>query len=214
MGNYYINKILEEIKITDFLEENGIYPVKQSGEKRLYRCPVHSGDNDPSFIVYPVGTKGRNYQTYHCFACHSGINIINLKMDLDKVSAKEAIRYFLKGVDIDPIDAMDSIIDANILDINEEEKELKDEDKQIAFLMLILNATCRDYLIDHGDDDEVRFFDENFYKKIDEIARGKDIDTLNEYYNMLMDKNVLTNRAEHIQELKNEEDDSAMKWII
>ena len=82
MQNYYIDKILEEHKITTFLDERGIYPVRESGDRFIYHCPIHSGDNDPSFIVYPAGADGRKYQTYYCFGCHSGINIINLKRDL------------------------------------------------------------------------------------------------------------------------------------
>jgi len=220
MGNYYVDKILEETKITDYLAENGIHPVKQSGDKFLYRCPIHSGDNDPSFIVYPVGTKGRSYQTYHCFGCHSGINIINLKMDLEGITAKEAVGSFLKGINIDPVDAMDSIIDSNILDIKtseiNDEEEYEGGDKDIEFLMLTLNSMCRDYLNINaqGDADEIKFFDNKFYRKIDELAIGRDIDTLNEYYNMLLDKNVLTDRAESIQKRKEEEDDFATKWII
>lgn len=214
MGNFHVNKILEETKITDFLSDNGIHPVKKSGEKLLYSCPIHSGDNTPSFIVYPVGTKGRSYQTYHCFGCHSGINIINLKSDLDKVSSKEAIRFFLKDIDIDPVDAQDSVITENIADINSEERIVEDGDKQIELLMMLLNSTCRDYLCEHGDENEVKFFDDNFYKKIDEMARGKDIETLEAYYDMIIDNNVLENRAETIRRNQEEEETSASNWIL
>ncbi len=213
MSNYYVDRILEEKKITDFLDENGIYPIKQSGDKFVYRCPIHSGDNDPSFLVYPVGTKGRNYQTYHCFGCHSGINIINLKSDLDKVSSKEAIRFFLKGIDIDQVEAMESIVNSVIEDI-ENDKEIDEGDKRIEFLMLSLNNICRGHLDKHGDPEEVKFFDEIFYKKVDEIARARDVETLDAFYNKLIDKEVLVKRSEIIQKNKEEEGASASEWII
>ena len=214
MSNYYVDRILEEKKITDFLDENGIYPVKRSGDKLVYRCPVHSGDNDPSFLVYPIGTKGRNYQTYHCFGCHSGINIINLKSDLDKVSSKEAIRFFLKGINVDPIDAMNSITDSLIEDLNREEGKSDEGDKTIELLMLVLNMRCRKHLEECDDESEINFFDDIFYKKVDELAKGKDVGTLHAYYNMLMTKNVLADRAEIIRKSKEEEEVSASKWII
>lgn len=209
MGSYHIERILEEKKITDFLQERGIYPVKKSGDRIIYRCPIHTGDNDPSFIVYPIGTKGRNYQTYHCFACHSGINIINLKKDLDKISTKEAINFFLKDIDITP----DEIVDHVILDIQKEEDPIE-EDKQVEVLLLSINTFCRRYLSDYGDEEEIQFFEDKFYKKIDSIARSKDIDTLKAYHNMLIEKNVLVERAERIRKGREEDKMSAVKWRI
>ena len=94
--NYYINKILREKTITSYLEEKGFFPQKKSGDKSIYCCPIHSGDNDPSFVVYPTGYKGREYETYYCFGCHSGITLINLKSDIEKISAKEVIKFYVK----------------------------------------------------------------------------------------------------------------------
>jgi len=213
MSNYYVDRILEEKKITDFLQENGIYPVKQSGNKYVYRCPIHSGDNDPSFIVYPVGTKGRSYQTYHCFGCHSGINIINLKSDLSNVSIRDAVKSFLKDIDIDHVEARDAIVDSVVEDIGGTEKEV-DSDHRIELLLLSLNTKCRNYLVECGDNEEVEFFENSFYKKVDKIARAKDVDTLDAYSNMLMDKKVLVNRTFALQKRKEEEGTSASDWII
>ena len=108
--NYHINKILEEKTITSYLEENGIFPHKKSGDKSFYFCPIHKGDTDPSFVVFPVGTKGRTYQTYHCFGCHSGITLINLKSDLENLSTKEVVKHFLKDIKIENKDIIQSII--------------------------------------------------------------------------------------------------------
>lgn len=213
MGNYHVSRILEEKKITDFLQERGIYPVKKSGEKIIYRCPIHSGDNDPSFIVYPIGTKGRNYQTYHCFGCQSGINIVNLKSDLDGVSIKESIGFFLKSINIDPVEVSDSIINNIQNDIQNGENTVED-DKQIEMILLLMNTTCRRYLDTYGDEEEVRFFDNRFYKKVDDIARSGDCDTLEVYYNMLIENNILPQRAENIRKRQEEDEISAVKWRI
>lgn len=212
MGSYHVSRILEEKKITDFLQERGIYPIKKSGEKIIYRCPIHSGDNDPSFIVYPVGTKGRNYQTYHCFGCHSGINIINLKSDLDGVSIKESIGFFLKSIDIDLVEVSESIINDIQNDI--QNGNVVENDKQIEMILLLMNTTCRRYLEIYGDYEEVKFFDELFYKKVDDIARSGNRDTLEVYYNMLIENNILSQRAENTRKRLEEDEISAVKWRI
>ncbi len=217
MSNYYVDRILEEKKITDFLDENGIHPAKKAGDKWAYLCPIHSGDKAPSFFVYPVGTKGRNYQTYHCFGCHSGINIINLKSDLDNVSAKEAIKFFLKGMNVEVVEAMKSVAESIKEKVKKDEKEnlgIDEGDKRIELLMLSLNVICREHLKDVDDDEEVRFFYNTFYKKVDEIARARDVDTLETFYNRLLDREVLVKRAEIILKSKEEEGTSASRWII
>lgn len=213
MGNYYVDRILEEKKITDFLQESGIYPVKKSGDKYIYRCPVHSGDNDPSFVVYPVGTKGRSYQTYYCFGCHSGINIINLKSDLDSMTVRESVNFFLKDINVDPIEVTDSIIDS-IVGSSSETASQAENDHRIEVLLLEMNTKCRNYLVECGDNEEVEFFENNFYKKIDEIARAKDVDTLDAYSNMLIDKDVLVIRTLALQKRKEDEGTSASDWIL
>ena len=93
MDNYYINRILEEKKITEFLNERGIYPVTHSADKSIYRCPLHPGDNDPSFMVYPVGVEGRSYQTYYCFGCHKGGDLDNLIESLYSVKSPHVEAY-------------------------------------------------------------------------------------------------------------------------
>lgn len=160
-----------------------------------------------------MGTKGRNYQTYHCFGCHSGINIINLKSDLDSMTVRDSVKSFLKGINVDPVDVTDSIIDSIIGESNGTEKEVE-SDHRVELLMLLLNTTCREYLEEYGDNEEVQFFDNNFYKKVDEIARAKDVDTLDAYFNMLIDKEVLVMRADAIKKRKEDEETSASEWII
>jgi len=214
MSSYYVDRILEEKKITDFLEENGIYPLKKSGEKYVYRCPIHSGDNDPSFLVYPVGTKGRNYQTYHCFGCHSGINIINLKSDLDNVSIKDAIKFFLKGMNIEAVDVIDSTISSIVNGIRGTEKEENESDTRIELKMMMLNTLCRKYLLECDDEEETDFFEDIFFKKVDELAMARDIDTLDEYFEMLVIKNVLLNRKDAIRKRREDAEASAKRWIV
>lgn len=208
MDNYYINKILEEKKITTFLEEKGILPVKETGNKIIYHCPIHSGDNDPSFIIYEIGTKGRNYQTYYCYGCHSGINIINLKSDLEKISIKESIRYFLKDIKIDKKNVMESIID----DI-QKGNIIVEEKKEIETLLLLINSICREHLLIYKDEEEIQFF-EDFFKKIDDIAREKDIHMLEKIYYILTDKGGIDKRVENFQKRQENKELSLNGWKL
>ncbi len=206
--NYYIDKILKEKTITSFLEERGIYPQKKSGEKWIYYCPIHSGDNDPSFIVYPVGTKGREYQTYYCFGCHSGITVINLKKDLDDITSKESIKFFLKGVNINNEDANKSIIN----DYKKGKLGIE-ENNEIEKILLKINSTCRCHIQSYNDDDEVDFFD-IFFKEVDKIARAKDISTLNGVYDILTDRHGLENRTGKFQDRQNDKEISSLAWRL
>ncbi len=205
--NYYITKILQEKTITSFLEERGIYPLKKSGDKWIYRCPVHQGDVDPSFIVYPVGTKGRDYQTYHCFGCHSGITLINLKSDLDRVTTKESVKAFLKNIKINYEEARQSII-------NDWKKgELGIEHRNdIEMTMLLINNTCRRHIEDcDKDEDETDFF-ETFFERTDKIARSKNLDMLEEVYDILIRGNE--KRVEKFKKKEEDKDISALSWRL
>ena len=169
--NYYTNKILKENKITSFLEEMGMYPIKKSGDKLFYNCPIHE-EEDPSFIVFPEGIEGRDYQTYHCFGCGSGINIINLKRDLNKISPTEAVKFFLKDMNIDSNEVISSIINDIIND-----KNISDDKKEVENLLLMINNTCREHLENYRDNEEIVFFDRVF-RVVDKLSISRDIETL------------------------------------
>ena len=204
--NYYTNQILKEKKITTFLEERGIYPVRKTGDKFIYRCPVHVGDNDPSFVVYPEGIEDKDYQTYYCFGCHSGTTIINLKKDIDSVSFKESVKFFLKDIKIDIKGERESIID----DIQKDELEI-DNKKKIETLLLEINSTCRDHLLSYNDEEEIDFF-ENFFKEVDRIARTKNTELLEKISDLLHKGNE--KRAEKFQERQEENYKSALAWRL
>ena len=199
MDNYHLNQILVEKKITDYLDGRGISPVRFKGDKFVYRCPIHKGDNDPSFVVYEVGHKGRNYQTYHCFACHSGVNIINLMSDMEERSIKEVLSDLLQNVKIDEVDRMDSLIkDANYFgDLDEISDDLVSDDHKIEFILLKISLSFRQHLeyIDF-DEEEIAYFEKPF-EIIDKIARDKDLDSLEKAYNLLVEQVFVKRVEEH-----------------
>ena len=110
-------------------------------------------------------------------------------------------------------DVSDSIISGIQSDIERGEVVLND-DKRIEKLLLLINIICKDYLSRYGDEEEEEFFDNIFYKKVDEIARARDVDTLQTYYDMLMDNNILAQRAEDIEKRYIDEKISVEKWKI
>jgi len=176
--NFYINKILREKTITSYLEEKGILPQKTSGDKKIYCCPIHSGDNDPSFVVY----LNSQYENYYCYGCHSGGSIINLVSDLEKISIKKAIAKLASGLNIKSVDILDSVI--------EQLKANKrfDNNNNLEILFLKINKACYNYIWSvNYDKDEICFFEE-IYKKIDKVAFARDEDTLSEMFRFLVDQ--------------------------
>lgn len=206
--NFYINKILKERTITSYLEEKGILPQKTSGDKKIYCCPIHSGDNDPSFIVYPVGYKGRDYQTYYCFGCHSGITLINLKSDLEQISRKQSIKYFIKDVKIE-----DEDVERSLIEDAKKEKLGIEENHGVEFMLLMINSTCRRFVVEdcYSDEVEILFF-EKFLKKIENVARSKNVDLLNKVYDLLGDG--ITKRNLAYKNRKDEEEIRSLNWKI
>jgi len=205
--NYYIDKILKEKKITTFLEERGIFPVRKSADKLFYLCPIHSGDTSPSFVIYPVGYKGKSYQTYHCFGCHSGISLINLKSDLDGVSVREVVSHFLKNVEINDKEVLDSELEKII-----NEEDFITENINVENILLTINNICKHHLMTHDDEEERGFFD-NFFKLLDKTARARDVETMEEILDILVTKG-LAKRVDKFNQRKEEENLSETSWRL
>jgi hypothetical protein len=99
MASLVIQKILETRKITEYLTKKHIYPDgPESNGKLKYHCPLHEGDNTPSFYVY---LNSGEYENYYCFGCKARFNIIHLYRDLEKVTLGDAIRSLADGLNID-----------------------------------------------------------------------------------------------------------------
>ena len=167
--SYHIQKILEEKKITDILSERNILPAKTYADKLMYHCPIHKGDNDPSFIVY-IGGK---YQTYFCYGCKSGTNVINLLSALDDIPIRTSVKKLVKNINIEEIDVVNSICNAIM------EGDIVDMDTRIEKALLPIYHTCYIYLRDvvYFNKEEVSFVDE-FYKYLDKISHQRDVESL------------------------------------
>ncbi len=78
--------ILEVKRALDIAEVISAYfPLKRAGSNLKALCPFHD-EKTPSFNVRPTT------QTYHCFGCGKGGDLIGFVMDFEKVDYPEAIR--------------------------------------------------------------------------------------------------------------------------
>lgn len=173
-----IAAILKGKKITDVLESRGIFPERESPGRLAYLCPIHEGDSIPSFMVFTDG----EYQTYKCFGCHSGSDVINLLSALDNVSLRKSIHTLAEGVDIVQDEITDAIID-NII-----EGKLEDS-KELEKSMLESGSFCREHLSRWNDDAEKEFF-VHAYEVMDRIIRSNDVDGVKQVYKILCEKGI------------------------
>jgi len=179
---YYIEYILKNHTIINYLDTKGIYPKREVGSKKVYICPLHD-DKDPSFYVY----SNDLYQSYYCFGCNSYGDIINLYSELENKSLKETILFFTKGLKINEAIILKDI--SVYIQNRYVEKKIDIND-----LIMKIDRCCYDYL------EEVKFnkkeinIIEKVYKIIDKLIFNMDKDTLLEIYDNLVDKGLPNRR--------------------
>jgi hypothetical protein len=77
-GEYDIQKI-KEIPIQEFYQGR----LRPTGRLLTGKCPFHD-DGSASFFIYPTNT-------FHCFGCQGGVDVIDFVMKLKNCDFKEAI---------------------------------------------------------------------------------------------------------------------------
>ncbi len=84
----YSDEIIEEIRsANDIVDVIGsAVKLKRSGANYFGLCPFHS-EKTGSFCVSPLR------QTYHCFGCDAGGNVISFIMEYENYSFPEALKY-------------------------------------------------------------------------------------------------------------------------
>ena len=68
--------------------------LEQKGGRYWGLCPFHN-EKTPSFTINP------DLKSYYCFGCHKGGSIINLVMEMDKLTFPETIEMLAKRIGID-----------------------------------------------------------------------------------------------------------------
>lgn len=101
--------ILQNKKITDYLEKKGHFPVKQLGQYRLsYLCPFPDHkETKPSFVVW----TNSEYENFRCFGCTRNWHIIHLVSELEGISFRKAVDILSAGLEISLEDDIESQIE-------------------------------------------------------------------------------------------------------
>lgn len=176
-----ISTILNKTPIVDFLSKNGIEYSYQNKDRYVYSCPFHPEKN-PSFMVY---ANTGEPQSFYCFSCKCGGNIINLYAKLKHVEKYEALRVLSEGINLTDSNILNSIIG----DMNKEteEKILEKTSDLIADISFQISCLGYEHLkAVNYDKEEIQFL-EKLYKKIDEIIWKEDCISLLQIYKYIMD---------------------------
>lgn len=81
-------KEVNKIDIVDYLATQNIHPKRETGGKAIYHSPIRDGDSTPSFVVY------KNSNTWYDWGLGKGSTMVDLGMELFKISAVDFVRRF------------------------------------------------------------------------------------------------------------------------
>lgn len=92
----YKDELIDEIRsANDIVSVIGsVIKLKRSGSNYFGLCPFHS-EKTGSFCVNPLR------QTYHCFGCDAGGNVISFVMEYENYSFPEAVKYLANRAGIE-----------------------------------------------------------------------------------------------------------------
>ena len=92
----YSPELIDEIRsASDIVDVIGsAVKLKRSGANYFGLCPFHN-EKTGSFCVSP------ERQTYHCFGCDAGGNVISFVMDYENYNFLEAVKYLADRAGID-----------------------------------------------------------------------------------------------------------------
>lgn len=176
--SYVISEILKRRKITDYLHSKGISPVGSPFNGKIkYRCPIHKGDNTPSFMVYTNG----EFENFYCYGCRNRYHIIHLYKALENVSTQDAIKALSDGLALD----LNSELEHIIREI-EEDKTISHEFTPVD-LSLIISRQLYDYLkiVEKTPEECVRV--DKLFESVDDAVDRCDMKALQETYEYLSD---------------------------
>lgn len=199
---YFIEYILNNHKITDYLAEKGYFPERVNGNRSSYVCPIHD-DTDPSFYVF----DNEDYQMAKCFGCGFYGDIINVYSKIENIPFKKAIVKLAKGLDVSD--------DVLIRDItNHLRKRIDRIDTcfiDVENIDLRISVLCKKYLesVDF-DKKEVDFIDE-FFEEVDKAVLNMNINLLKDFY-FKLDEALKKRKKKYLE--KNKEKPKCLKWNL
>lgn len=87
-----IDEIIRSVNIVDIIQQSGV-SLKRAGKIFKGCCPFH-GEKTPSFVVY------ESTQSYKCFGCGEGGNVVNFLMKKNGLSFSETVKDLAKTAGI------------------------------------------------------------------------------------------------------------------
>ena len=118
--------------------------LKKTGTTYKACCPFHN-ERTPSFTIYPKGFNGQDHETFFCFGCHQGGDIIKFKMLLDNISYNEALKRLEQEFDLAEAD------DSSILEFINNELHIQNyshiQNISNENVLLMISNLCRKYLV-------------------------------------------------------------------
>lgn len=114
----------EKVGIKDFLLQNNIAPSKSYDNKHVYKCPIHAGDNSPSFYVYEPED---GHDNFFCYGCKKWGDVVDLKCFLDRIGIGEACALLC---DQNNIRSYSSVSESDLLESEIDNWERKEKSKE------------------------------------------------------------------------------------
>ena len=119
--------VRSKARMHDFLLSKDISPFRSYGNKHVYKCPIHAGDNSPSFYVYEPED---GHDNFFCFGCKKWGDVVDLKSMIDRMSFEESYSFLCQqyGVDGASVVSESDLLDAEIHNWDTTDKKTSDID--------------------------------------------------------------------------------------
>ena len=172
--NAYLDEIQRRLKISDYLSERGINPIKNQDGKNAYCCPLpgHEQDHTPSFFIYDKG----DHEDFWCYGCKRGGGLVSFVAEFERISFKDAISKLGNGLNIDVSDIMDRVIE----DVKKATLGNIEDHQSVLQTAMYISSISHDYFLKVGKrPEEVALF-EKVFKICDNLMKSRDRRALEE----------------------------------
>ena len=168
----------KKINILDILDKFNIEYINSHTGKFSHklRCPfpIHSSGNERTASMFICADKN----SFYCFGCNSGGNVINFVMRMQGLPFYEALKWLAEAAGINGADVSDIVI----------KKERRDPEKTVVFQTLRTGTLIRDQLASKKNSVDYNrwlVWADKRFKKLDiflDTVEDKDWDVVNDYY--------------------------------
>lgn len=164
-----IEQALSKVTISDYLSSKGFEPEVYSSGKAKYLCPFPDHcETKPSFVVY----KDKEIETFYCFGCSRGYNVVHLISKLEKISFKSALEKIIPEFNASCLDESDYVLEQVLNEFT------KNHEEDLSETLLSISAQCLAFLNKTSYDSQETELVDKLYKEIDNRMIFLDFDEL------------------------------------